>query len=295
MHLHVPIEIFAALESELPALEKSLSDKLDALRRGENDEFISSVTIRASHAVGPTSLPLSDLQAALPPPTFWKPHCFRLFLSHSSVIKAQAHLLKEELLNFHVSGFVAHEDIEPTAEWEREIEIALETMDGLAALLSVDFPTSRWCDQEVGFAIGRRRLVIPVRLGVDPHGFLGKYQGLQGLGRTEPQVADELFGILLRREATRARMAAVLVEQFTSSASFQAAKDTMSLIERVPPKLTADLATRIRAAVTDNRQVREAFDVPRRADRLLARDGFDPVAKPSAVLSKSLKDDDIPF
>ena len=86
--------------------------------------------------------------------------------------------MQEALQRFGISAFVAHEDIQPTTEWEGEIQRGLGTMEALAAILTPDFSASVWCDQEVGFALGRSRLVIPIRCGMDPYGFLGKYQGL---------------------------------------------------------------------------------------------------------------------
>src|SRR2546425_3622997 len=68
----------------------------------------------------------------------WEPDHFRLFITHVATRKIEAHELKRHLEPFYVSCFVAHDDIEPTREWEDEIEEALRTMDALAALLSPD-------------------------------------------------------------------------------------------------------------------------------------------------------------
>lgn len=48
---------------------------------------------------------------------FWMPGYFRLFISHLSVDKKKASQLQQALKRFGISGFVAHEDIEPTKEW----------------------------------------------------------------------------------------------------------------------------------------------------------------------------------
>ncbi len=77
-----------------------------------------------------------------------------------------------------VDTFVAHDDIEPTREWQDAIEAALRTCDALCALMTSDFIESKWCDQEVGFAIARRKLVVAVKLGTDPYGFIAKYQAV---------------------------------------------------------------------------------------------------------------------
>ena len=56
-------------------------------------------------------------------------------------------------------------------------------MDALIAILTPGFNESKWTDQEIGVAIGRKVPIVPIRIGLDPYGFIGKYQALQGAGR----------------------------------------------------------------------------------------------------------------
>ena len=102
------------------------------------------------------------------PPGRWREGYLRLFLSHVSAYKVVVADVKANLAPFGVDGFVAHEDIEPTAEWVGEIEAALDTCDVLAAFLTPEFPSSKWADQEIGFCLKRRVLILPIRLGIDP-------------------------------------------------------------------------------------------------------------------------------
>jgi hypothetical protein len=90
-------------------------------------------------------------------PPFWRKGMLRLFVAHLAVHRDFAAELQEALLEFGVSCFVAHNDIEPTQEWQTQIETALATCDALVALLHQDFHVSNWTDQEIGFAIGARR------------------------------------------------------------------------------------------------------------------------------------------
>ncbi|MFG1496861.1 hypothetical protein ABMA57_09520 [Saccharospirillum sp. HFRX-1] len=46
--------------------------------------------------------------------TFWKVGHFRLFLSHLASFKVKTGQLQHVLRNYAISGFVAHEDIEPS-------------------------------------------------------------------------------------------------------------------------------------------------------------------------------------
>jgi hypothetical protein len=135
--------------------------------------------------------------------TFWEAHHFRLFLSHLSTFKKTTGALQAALRRYGISAFVAHVDIEPTREWQDEIEAGLFSMDALVAILMPGFKESNWTDQEVGVAIGRGVLVIPIIRGLTPYGFIGKYQGLQANGMTVPQVAEQVFGILVAAPKTR--------------------------------------------------------------------------------------------
>jgi len=109
------------------------------------------------------------------PPT---ENCYRVFLSHKTEVKRETYALKEKLRIYGISAFVAHEDIDPTKEWQKEIENALSSMDCFVALLTEQFHDSIWTDQEVGYALGRGVPMISVRLGKDPYGFIGKFQAL---------------------------------------------------------------------------------------------------------------------
>jgi hypothetical protein len=105
-------------------------------------------------------------------PAFWRKGMFRLFISHLAVHRKWAGEFQTALLPYGISGFVAHNDIEPTTEWQNQIETALSTCDALIALLHEKFHESKWTDQEVGFAMGRGVPVYSVHFGEAPYGFI---------------------------------------------------------------------------------------------------------------------------
>lgn len=169
--------------------------------------------------------------------TFWEPNHFRLFLSHISSFKKTVAALQAALRRFGISAFVAHVDIEPTKEWQAEIEAGLHSMDALAAILMPGFKESNWTDQEVGFAVARGVLVIPITRGLNPYGFAGKYQGFNAAGKTVSQVADEVLHILLASPKTRSRILACLVDttlQASSEAAALTKLDRLSQVEDLP-------------------------------------------------------------
>lgn len=147
------------------------------------------------------------LDAAAQPPANWRgTKAFRLFISHVSKDKQIATRLKGALATYDVAGFVAHEDIHPTLAWQDEIERALVTMDALIAVHTVGFSASMWCQQEVGFALGRGTKVISFKMGEDPTGFIGKHQALPRRNRTAEQIAEEVDKLLAADPRTRERL-----------------------------------------------------------------------------------------
>lgn len=200
----------------------------------------------------------------------WTSDYFRLFLSHVATHNEVAQNLKQNLEYCYVSCFVAHADIEPTREWQDEIEEALRTMDALAALLSPDFHASKWTDQEVGFAVGTGRLVVPLRLGLDPYGFIAKYQGYQVAQVAYFTVAQDIAKILARHGRTSIPYARVLVKGLETSGSFDTSKRCMSFLEECA-MLDEELLLRLEASLPNNYEVREAWGVPQRIQTLTHR------------------------
>ena len=151
---------------------------------------------------------------AIPPANWDGETDFRLFISHLAKHKDKATRLKSCLAVHAISGFVAHEDIHPTLEWQAEIERGLFSMDAMVAVHTPGFSQSMWCQQEVGFALGRGVKVISLRMGEDPTGFISKRQALPRLDRKAEDVAAEIATLLAKDPITAGRLQeAVAVRQ----------------------------------------------------------------------------------
>lgn len=151
--------------------------------------------------------------------TFWESFHLRLFISHLTSFKNTTGQLQAALRKYGISAFVAHVDIEPTREWLDEIEAGLHSMDALLAILMPGFKESNWTDQEIGVAVGRGVLIIPVMKGLTPYGFISRYQGLNSQGKTVAVVAGEVFQILAKSPKTRTKMLSCLTEVTIQSKS----------------------------------------------------------------------------
>lgn len=201
-------------------------------------------------------------------PPFWRKDHLRLFLSHLAAHRAYAADLQEALLPYGISAFVAHNDIEPTAEWQTEIETALATCDALVALLHPSFHASNWTDQEIGFAMGRGLPVFSVRYGQDPYGFIGRLQAFNGNRKKASDLARELFDVLRAHKQTQRRMASVLIALFEASGSFATAKERLSYLEELET-WDPSFSKRLKTAVDANSQVSGAWGVPDGVERLV--------------------------
>lgn len=200
-------------------------------------------------------------------PIFWSGGQPRVFLSHLAANKSETMQLKEQLESFGITAFVAHEDIEPTKEWQTEIESALATMDALVALLAPGYKESNWCDQEVGVAIGRRIPIVSVRVGLDPYGFIGKYQGIQGAGKSPMQLAQKIFELLIPNPNIGPKITDALVKQLDDSYSFDLSKRFIGLIKQSKYLNSKHIST-MKESVKNNSQVRGSWGVPEQIQEL---------------------------
>ena len=149
---------------------------------------------------------LSQVSASIQPPSMWADDLrMRVFVSHLSLEKQKATRLRDTLAPFGMSAFVAHEDIEPTLEWQVQIERALHSMELFVSMHTPGFKDSVWAQQEIGFAIARGVKIIAVRMGEDPKGFISKHQALSRGEKTAEKLASEIAVLLEKDQRTSSR------------------------------------------------------------------------------------------
>lgn len=280
LHLVVPGDLYYPVLDNVGRVERDIESRLNRLAKCPG-EYIDSVVLEMAEDVAlgdwreqsglllkrPTLATVAsgeDLEG------LWKPHYMRVFLSHKAQYKKETAGLKECLLNYGVSCFVAHKDIKPTRKWQEAIEKALSSMDVLVALTTPDFHESDWTDQEIGVAIGLGVPVIPVRLGMDPYGFIGKYQAVPGRDKTQKELAKDLFELFFGLPELRLRATEGLVVRFEDADSFAQTNSLMGYIEQIKEASPA-LIQRLEKAMEDNSQVRHAFEAKERLPRVLKR------------------------
>ncbi|MFC1636177.1 toll/interleukin-1 receptor domain-containing protein [Planctomycetota bacterium] len=275
LRLLVPDIIFAKLVEVKDKYESEITNDLNKLIEIRS-EFIDCVSIEMqlseddnwrekSGFVLPAKKHVPDNAIA----RIWKPAYVRVFITHKAEYKHKASKLKDELERYGISCFVAHKDIEPTKEWIQEIENALFSMDLLIALMSKAFHDSNWTDQEVGVAVGRHIPVIPIKIGKDPYGFIGKYQALSGTWTGIPRMAKDIFGIIVEHSATREKIKRAAISAFKESPSFADSKFYVTDVLPHFKKLDEQHVEEILSAFNENCQIRDCFSAQNRLPNLL--------------------------
>lgn len=267
--LDIPVPIFASLEIRLSEIEREIGVKLAPIERNYPNNPIGEVRITPVSSQSPLlgiRMAPSDLEVR----RLWPDGQFRLFLSHLSADKLAVARLKAELQTFGITAFVAHEDIEPSLEWRNEIELGLRSMHALAALITPEFHGSNWTDQEIGWAFGRGVPVIPIRLGNDPYGFAGKFQGIPGSLEQPAALAKSIVNTLITNRQTQGEMRRAAIKAFVVSRSFVQSQALRSVIVTI-----ADFADEekleLQKACVENSQISGAFGVSEAIYKIVGR------------------------
>jgi hypothetical protein len=209
-------------------------------------------------------------------PRFWTPGRFRVFLSHLASHKEEIGELQAWLKQLDISAFVAHNDIAPTSSWMDEILLALETCQAVVAILREGFHESQWTAQELGYAMGRGLLIITVRAGQDPRGFVGKFQALSWDGANVGQLARRINEILLSHEKTSRILSELTVENLVSANSWERARELAGRLASLG-YWDDSLSKRCRDALESKYYVKSGFHVPSQIEARIAKHNLDSI------------------
>lgn len=284
-----PTKLFASIKKEgkVKVCEDAIIGALKDVCASDESIQINSVIVQPSSEVKS-----DNARPIVSETTFWTPGYFRVFISHHSSEKERANKLKEALKPYGMSCFVAHEDIDVTASWHDELIKALDTMDCLIALLCEESRFSDWCDQEVGFGLGRNVLCIPLNDGINPYGFLGKYQAYVTKGKTTGQVVEVVRKAICYNEATNNKYQSCIIDLFLNSSTVEIAKERLDVL-KLFSNLNVSLLSGIRSHFMDNSVLNSDKTIKKEVNQLLKKNGISPID--SEVSEPSSFEQDLPF
>lgn len=200
-----------------------------------------------------------------------------VFISHSHSDLELAIELKKRLRILGFVGFVAHEDIEPTREWQEEILAALKRCCGLVVISSQAARESAWVNQEIGAVVGSGRPVFSIKSGCAPWAMLYPYQSVPW--RRPPPLADGKVPDRALLESTvpplnhalervKLSTSSHLVEGLGATHSFEEARIVAQLL-RAREQLKAAEALRLSYLILTNDNIAGCWEAQRQLPHLL--------------------------
>jgi len=163
----------------------------------------------------------------------------RVFISYSSDDRVLASFFKQSLEYFGLEVFIAHDDIQPTQDWQDVIIRTLKQSDVIVALLTENFKKSDYTDQEMGLALAQEKLIIPIKVYIDPYGFIAKYQALklkfnQNDGiymKNCMEACKEIIKTIFELDDLRENLKDCLIRAMSKSGSFYDTKIKVKILE----------------------------------------------------------------
>ena len=103
-----------------------------------------------------------------------------VFLSYSTKDKVIAGNAQRALARYGLDGFLAHESIQVSSEWQKRILQELNQCKMLIAVVTDEFSKSDWTGHEIGMAMQRKIVIAPIMIDkFMPKGFLAGFQAEQ--------------------------------------------------------------------------------------------------------------------
>lgn len=285
--LNLPLDVYYKLKdsNRITEAESKIVSFYEDMMKGDESIRLSGV------AISPNDDSQMDF-GTNNSDSMWKPGFFRLFISHVSKYKESASNLKSSLTAYGIDCFVAHEDITPSKEWEVEIENGLFTMDALCAIVVPEFPESKWCDQEVGIALGQRKLVISINKGENPYGFFGKFQALKSKS-TSAEMAAEVWKAISNNDRTKDLYSEKLINLLLNVKNDAECKTLMQILEMYE-RIDRRHIENLRNHYSDNALLMESQSLTM-ANEVFKKYGFSVIVNQVNTNSSVFDNTDLPF
>ena len=186
--------------------------------------------------------------------------------------------LKTALSAAHIDAIMARRSIAPGAKWEPTIRNYLEESSALICVATSGYSTRPWCQQEVGWALGRHAPILWIQYepNEEPCEFLASQQALMPDNPGDhSDVATSVATWLAINSNTRDDMAETLLNALENVETYEESRHVAKLLAKLN-WLTTDEWSRVEKAAANNDQVRDA--------RIWTRDYFTPMAYQPTVL-----------
>ena len=159
----------------------------------------------------------------------------------------------------HIEPFLAHSDIEGGASWREIIRREICERPIFVALVTPDFHTAKYTEQEVGAAWGLGRPVLPIcKDGEVPTGFIEEKQCVKYDDRQPLNTAGNILRFILSEIYGREQVAGMLTNMLIKSGSYKESVCLANLLKH-ESELTDDQLHDVAYALKSNPEVYDSF------------------------------------
>jgi hypothetical protein len=194
----------------------------------------------------------------------------KAFLSHAYVDREIAGELRKKLRDFRIDVFVAHDDIDSGEEWMNMLIKEIKACDIFLLLLTKEYHTANFTEQEAGAAVALDKPIIPISLNkVIGYGFVTKYQYNKLTSEMPYHECFKLAQTIYKKIATNARESInILINNFAQAESFDQANSMARLIEEYGD-FEQEQIRNIARAYLDNGEIQGGFAAKRIVKNIL--------------------------
>lgn len=272
--IYAPLKDYFKLKNLSPKDRQFLLDaSLDLYPHGDNAPEIVDVQfriLRSDEVIEQSSVETSQN--------------IKIFVSYSNLDRVKAGEIKSFFENMGLFIFLAHEDITPSSEWEKRILQELNDCDVFLPLVSKNFKASLWTGQETGIALAKKKIILPVKIDVDPFGFISKYHACVLKSDNIKDLFDEIIDTF-EEQKIRNKLIVSLIMGFCKSVSFSDANLKTTYLKKFQASLSNEQITQLGTSLVVNGQIDGGFEAKPFIQNLLRKNRI----KSSVILENAQK------
>ena len=209
------------------------------------------------------------------PPELSTEKTLRIFLSYSHLDKVLAGQIKLFLeFYFGLDVFLAHDDLIPPQDWREVIIERIKSTDIFMPLLTENFKSSDFTDQESGMAHAYGKKIISLIVELNPYGFLEKYQAFK-FDRSEVfESCESLLAVLIDGSPEyKENLTDCLLRALSRCSSWSAAAAEVGLLEKI--KLDSEKISELINTYLLNENIHGSFQARPVFERIVKRASAD--------------------
>lgn len=201
-----------------------------------------------------------------------------IFLSYATAQKRVAGELKSWFEGLAgIETFVAHDDMVGGSQFLEVILSGIKSADLFICILSDEYRASDFCDQELGIAFALNKKILPIKLGLNPYGFIMGTHAFTPIFNSKidtEHLFNDIIAPLLKEtdKDLKAKLLNALVSKLVVSKSYDQSYKLISLLLNNAHELGRSQVDSILKANKINPNVARAYNIQKFISKLVISD-----------------------